>query len=115
MAAGTYNIAIDKGSDFSFTATIKDAVGDAINITNYTFKAEIRRKPETKLEKAFTITKTNASGGIIMLALSDGDTRSLPVGTLRYDLVAKDGSNDIQKYLTGAVVVTDSVTGTDGL
>ena len=57
MAAGTYNIAIDKGSDFSFTVTIKDVAGTAINITSYTFKAEIRRKPETKLEKSFTVKK----------------------------------------------------------
>jgi len=115
MAAGTYNIAIDKGSDFSFTATLKDSAGDAINITSYTFKAEIRRKPETKLEKAFTITKTNASGGVLKLALADGDTRDLPVGVLRYDLVGKDGSSNIERYLTGKVTVTDTVTDTEGL
>ena len=115
MAAGTYNIAIDKGSDFAFTATLKDAAGDAIDITSYTFKAEIRRKPETKLEKAFTITKTNASGGILKLALADGDTRDLPVGVLRYDLVGKDGSSNIERYLTGKVTVTDTVTDTEGL
>jgi len=115
MAAGTYNIAIDKGSDFAFTATLKDAAGDAIDITSYTFKAEIRRKPETKLEKAFTITKTNASGGVLKLALADGDTRDLPVGVLRYDLVGKDGSSNIERYLTGKVTVTDTVTDTEGL
>lgn len=115
MAAGTYNIAIDKGSDFSFTATLADSNGTAINVTSYTFKAEIRRKPETKLEKAFTVTKTNAAGGIIKLALTDGDTRTLPVGKLRYDLVGKDGSSNIERYLTGIVTVTDTVTDTDGL
>jgi len=115
MAAGTYNITIDKGSDFEFTAEIKDSAGDAINITSYTFKAEIRRKPETKLEKAFTITKTNASAGTLKLALTDGDTRDLPVGKLRYDLTAKDGSNLIARYLTGTVTVNDAVTDTTGL
>jgi hypothetical protein len=115
MAAGTYNIIIDKGSDFSFTVTLANTAGAAINISGYTFKAEIRRKPETKLEKAFTVTKTNASGGVLKMALSDGDTRDLPVGKLRYDLVGKDGSSNIERYLTGTVTVTDTVTNTEGL
>jgi hypothetical protein len=115
MAAGIYNIAVDKGSDFSFTVTLADSVGTAINISGYTFKAEIRRKPETKLEKAFTISITNAGGGILKMALTDGDTRDLPVGKLRYDLVGKDGSSNVERYLTGSVTVTDTVTNTEGL
>tara|TARA_R100001463_G_scaffold9313_8_gene27949 strand:+ start:1931 stop:2278 length:348 start_codon:yes stop_codon:yes gene_type:complete len=115
MAAGTYNITIDKGSDFSFTVTLADSGGSAINISGYAFKAEIRRKPETKLEKAFTISITNGSGGVLKMALTDGDTRDLPVGKLRYDLVGKDGSNNIERYLTGTVTVNDTVTSTEGL
>ena len=35
MAAGTYNISIDKGSDFSFTATLKDSAGSALNLFHF--------------------------------------------------------------------------------
>jgi len=112
MAAGTYNISIEKGIHFDVSFTLKDSSGTVINVTDFTFKAEIRRRPETGLIKAFTITKTNASGGVIALEMTGANTLALPVGKLVWDLVAKDGADKIRRYLTGDVTVTESVSNT---
>ena len=116
MATGTYNITIEKGITFDVSITLIDNNNVAINVSNYTFKSEIRRKPETGLEKAFTVTKTNASGGVIELSMTKTDTQALPKGTLIYDLVANTGSgNKIIRILTGTVTVIESVTDTSNL
>ena len=44
MSAGTHNITIEKGVDFEMTLELKDADGEVINVTGYSFKAEARRK-----------------------------------------------------------------------
>jgi hypothetical protein len=116
MATGTYNITIEKGITFDVSISLKDNNNAAINVTNYTFKAEIRRKAETGLEKAFTVAKTNASGGVIELSMSKTDTQALPKGKLIYDLVANTGSsNKIIRIITGTVTVVESVTDTSNL
>tara|TARA_B110000263_G_scaffold210083_1_gene192470 strand:- start:658 stop:1002 length:345 start_codon:yes stop_codon:yes gene_type:complete len=112
MAAGTYNITIIKGTDFSIGMTLTDNSASAINVTNYTFKSEIRRKASTGIDATFTITKTNATAGAIKLALTQAQTNSLPVGKLQYDLLAHDGT-EVSQYIKGTVTVVDTVT--DGI
>ena len=114
MAAGVHNILITKGTDFSLAMTLKDSGGAALNVTNYTFKSQIRRKQSTDTAAEFTITKTNAAAGQIKLALAKAVTAALPNGKLLYDLVADDGS-EVRQYVKGKVTVTDTVTDTSGL
>jgi len=112
MAAGVHNIEITRGTDYALSVTLKDNGGSALNVTNYTFKSEIRKKAGVAASATFTITKTNASGGVIQLALTDAQTRALPVGKLKYDLVANNGSGDYSQYIKGNVIVVDTVTDT---
>ena len=114
MAAGVHNIEITKGTDFSLTMTLKDAGGAALNVTNYTFKSQIRRKQSTGTAAEFTITKTNAAGVQIKLALAKSGTAGLPNGKLLYDLVADD-SSEVRQYVKGKVTVIDTVTDTSGM
>ena len=112
MAAGVHNIEITKGTDYALSVTLKDSGGSAINVSNYTFKSEIRKKASVAASATFTITKTNASSGIIQLALTDAQTRALPIGKLKYDLVANNGSGDYTQYIKGNVIVVDTITDT---
>ena len=114
MAAGVHNIEITKGTDFSLTMTLKDSGGAALNVTNYTFKSQIRRKQSTGTAAEFTITKTNAAGGQIKLALAKSVTAGLPNGKLLYDLV-DDDSSEVRQYVKGKVTVIDTVTDTSGM
>jgi|TARA_B110000263_G_scaffold193432_1_gene171514 hypothetical protein len=112
MAIGIYDITVTKGTDFSLGMTLTDSNSAAINVTNYTFKSEIRRKASTGIDATFTITKTNAAAGAIKLALTQAQTQDLPVGKLKYDLLAHDGT-EVSQYIKGTVTVVDTVT--DGI
>tara|TARA_Y100001951_G_C11125631_1_gene175317 strand:+ start:172 stop:519 length:348 start_codon:yes stop_codon:yes gene_type:complete len=112
MAAGVYNLDIEKGIHFDVSFTLKDSDGDAIDVTDFTFKAEVKRRAETGLIKSFTVTKTNASGGVIKLEMTGANTLDLPVGKLVWDLVAKDDADKIRRYIYGDVTVTESVSDT---
>ena len=114
MAAGVHNLTIVKGTDFAITMTLTDANSDAINVTNYTFKSQIRRKQSTAVAAEFTITKTSPTNGVIKLALAKAVTSTLPTGKLKYDLVADDGT-EINQYVTGTVSTEDTVTDTSGM
>jgi len=114
MAAGTYNITVTRGTDFAVSMTLKDGNNTAINVTNYTFKSQIRRKEGAGLATEFTIVKTSPTNGVIKLSLTKTQTQSLPKGKLRYDLVADDGT-EVDQYIVGTVTVKDTVTDTSGL
>jgi len=44
--------------------------------------------------------------------MTGANTLALPVGKLVWDLVAKDSSDKIRRYLTGEVTVAESVSNT---
>ena len=115
MSVPTYNINIFKDVDYETSITLKDSNGTAINITNWTFNSQIKRDPDTDVEATFTVTKTNASGGVLKLSLTKTQTASLPVGNLVYDLVAKDSANVTKILLEGSVSVEPAVSSTSGL
>ena len=112
MAAGTHNITIEKGIDFELTFNLKDSSDAAINVTGYTFKAELRRKASTGVAATFTSAITNASAGQVKISMNATTTRGLPVGKLQYDLVSQDGSSNVKRYVTGTATVKDTITDT---
>ena len=112
MPAGTYNIDIEQGIYFSVSFTIRDSGSNPIDVTNYTFRAEVRRESKSGLIKAFVITKINSVGGVIELSMSGTDTADLPVGKLKWDLIAKDHTNKVRRYLSGKVNITESISNT---
>ena len=65
MSAGTYNLVIDQGSSFALDLIIKEA-GSALNLTNYTGRAQLRTTvTASSVSATFTITKTNAAEGAL--------------------------------------------------
>ena len=112
MAAGTHNITLEKGVDYAATFNHKDSDNEAINITGYTFKSQVRRKASTGVAATFTSAITNATGGQVKLSMAGSVTRTLPVGKLQYDLVSQDGAGAIKRYITGTITVKDTVTDT---
>ncbi|MDP6587727.1 MAG: hypothetical protein QF535_23990 [Anaerolineales bacterium] len=111
MSAGTHNITIEKGVDFEMTLELKDADGEVINVTGYSFKAEARRKSSTGVAATFTTAITNAATGAVKVSMPASTTRGLPVGKLLYDLVSSYGGV-IKRYVTGIITVQDTITDT---
>ncbi|MDP6585503.1 MAG: hypothetical protein QF535_12670 [Anaerolineales bacterium] len=110
MAVAKYNIKLNKGVYYNTTFNFKDKDGAALNITSYTFKAEIRRDSDGELEKAFTCAITNATSGVMKMSMSASDTNELPEDDLVYDILAKDSANNIHRYVKGKIIISDTIT-----
>lgn len=79
MAAGIYDIYIERGSDFELILTYKDSNGVSINLSGCSVEAELKETADlsSAVLLQFTATITNASGGEITLSLTKAQTSSL--------------------------------------
>lgn len=111
MSAGTYNLVVDQGSSYALDLVIKQG-GSAMDLTNYTGRAQIRTThTATSASASFTVTKTNASGGVLKMELSPATTAALAPGQYVYDLEIYTTSDAIVKrILQGEITLTPEVT-----
>jgi|TARA_Y100000817_G_scaffold111052_1_gene86941 hypothetical protein len=111
MSAGTYNLVIDQGSDFALDLIIKQS-GSALNLTNYTGRAQLRTSVDASSASAtFTVTKTNASAGALKMELSASTSSALAAGQYVYDLeIFTSGDAIVKRILQGDVTLTPEVT-----
>ena len=109
MSAGTYNINIDQGSDFSLQLTVKED-GSAKDLTGFSARAQMRPTVDSStLTATFTCTITNASSGILTMALANTVTDDIDVGQYAYDLELFTGSTS-QRLIQGTATVVGEVT-----
>ena len=113
MGAGIYHMKLDQGSTFSLVLTYKDSNGDAINLTGYTARMQMRRNHEdTALIELTTENGRIALGGsagTVTLTIAAGDTAALPPIEGVYDLELVSGSI-VDKLLAGTFSVAREVT-----
>jgi hypothetical protein len=110
MAAGTFNITIEKRASFSFETTFTQTDGSALDLTNRTLSGEIRRNFDNALEATFTIDKTNETGGIATISLTKAQTTALTDNACTYDLFADHTNGTSLKLLTGSVTIVKNIT-----
>ena len=109
MSAGTYNINIDQGSDFSLQLTVQED-GSAKDLTGFSARAQMRPTVDSStLTATFTCTITNASSGILTMALANTVTDDIDVGQYAYDLELYTGSTS-QRLIQGTATVVGEVT-----
>lgn len=109
MSAGKYDIKIDQGSDFSLQLTVQED-GSAKDLTGFSARAQMRPTVDSStLTATFTCTITNASNGILTMALPYTTTDDLDVGQYAYDLELYTGSTS-QRLIQGVATVTGEVT-----
>ena len=102
MAATNYNIVIEQGITFEIQFTLKDNTGTAVNITGYTFQSAIVEQTNGDTMGTFTFEITNASAGIVKMTMAAATTSQIPESsTLIWDLIAKDASDVVRRYLEG--------------
>lgn len=114
MAAGTHNLQgdsrIEQGTDWKIPLVISSG-GSPINITGFTFAAQIKRQyeDETALQ-VITVNITDAPNGALELVLTDVETRALPACKGVWDLEQTDAGGDVSRILEGIVEITPEVT-----
>ena len=113
MAAGQYNIIIEKGTTFGKTLTVKDDVGDAVDLTGASARAKFRTKAQDGSSYTFTMAVTDAANGIISWDMDAATTTTLPSGKGVYDLEIVYSDASVDRILTGNVTVSEFINRTD--
>lgn len=118
MAAGVLDLYIEQGASFKRTLQIKDANNAPIDITNSTFRGQIRCKAtDTTIVVAFTFTITDAVNGFVDMTLLATETELIPTKGYIFDAtssfvydVEMETAGVVTRLLNGKVSVSPEVT-----
>ena len=105
------DITCRKNDTFSLDLDIKDASGNALDLTSYTFKMEVRTSTDdvgSPIISSANIIDTKDSSGNLNLAI-EATYMEVPAGTYVYDLQARL-SGVVTTWLYGTFKVNEDVT-----
>ena len=112
MAAATYNLTIDQGSDFAIDLTIKEG-GQLKDLTGYSARAQLRStiNSSTAVEEFICTVMNPSTSGKIKLELRNNQSSAISAGRYVYDLEIYS-SNDaiVKRLLKGEVILNPEVT-----
>lgn len=103
------NIIIDQGTTFSTSILLTDDNGDAIDLTGYTGRSQMRKHYTSSNSQSFTVS-LNSTEGSVSLSLSATQTANLVPGRYVYDVEVVSGANVVSRIVEGIVTVTPEVT-----
>ena len=104
------NLFIDQDADFTTTVTVNDSTGSALDLTNYTALAMLRKSYQSSTATTFTSAFVSPrTTGQITISLTDTQTAALESGRYVYDLVITDASGSKTRVVEGIATVNPSV------
>ena len=110
MAAGTYNFIVEQGATFTRQLTVKEN-NSVMDLTGYSVASKMRSTHDTStVAGTFTCTVSNASGGIITVAMTSSVTAAIEEGIYVYDLEITSGAGIVTRLLQGEITVNPEVT-----
>lgn len=101
------NIVIDQGSTFASTVEILDENDEAIDVTNYQARGQIRKHYSSTNAVSFS---TSLSNGSLVISLTANQTANMVAGRYVYDIELIDPANTVVRILEGIVTLTPEVT-----
>ena len=111
MAAGTYNITIEKRATFSITLTFKNADGSEYDLSEASLVSQIRIDSSNALQSDFTTTIVgDPTNGVATLSLTKAQTSALSTAPSSYDLCIDKGDETSEKLLKGSVTILENET-----
>lgn len=107
---GVLNLRLYKGDDFARGMQFTDSDGNGIDITGWTFLAQVRETPggDTVLA-TFTVTVTDAATGNLDIELAAADIDDLETGRLLAWDLQVTASGAVRTYVRGSVKVDTDV------
>jgi hypothetical protein len=111
--ATRYDLEIDAGATYTYTATVRDSAGALVNLTGYTAAMKIRPTVESS---TVSLSLTQASGltlggaaGTVLITITAAQTTALDSGNFVYDLKVTSGGGIATRVIEGDVVVKPEV------
>jgi|TARA_S200000501_G_scaffold273320_1_gene256995 hypothetical protein len=111
MAAGTYDIVVDQGSDFTIQIQIAQD-GSNVNLSTHSVRAQLRPTPSSATKTAdFTCSISDAANGVMKMALTNTVTAGISAGKYYYDLeLVNTNTSTVTRLIQGVARVTQEVT-----
>ena len=106
------NLTIDQGASFKAEIDVKDADGDALNLTGFTGAGQMRKTYSSSTATDFQVEfKIPRSSGTLTISLSASDTNALKAGRYVYDVeITKTSDAEVTRVVEGQIDVTPGVT-----
>ncbi len=111
--AAIANLTLDQGATFNSDVTVKDANGNAFNLTGYTASAKMAKGyASTKTRKVITcVVNGDPTTGIVTMSLTADQTSDCEEGRYVYDLeILQTSSSTITRVIEGVITVRPQVT-----
>lgn len=109
----SYDFEINQGSTFSLNLNLNDALGNPIDLTNYTVSGYLKflYSDSQKLTDLNATRIAPYASGQINISIADTGTAVLPITIARYDVeIRHTTSGTTDKVLKGAVTINPEVT-----
>ncbi len=104
------NLVIDQGSTYSISIELSDALGNPLDLTDYTIRAQLRKSYGSNTYTQFTTSAGDEpENGVITLSLTSTQTGALRFGRYVYDIEIEN-DDVVTRVLEGIVTVTPEVT-----
>ena len=110
IAPGTYDMTIQRRSDHSFSVTLKDSGGSAVNLTGYTLASQVWDSSRTTKAADATVSVTSASGGTFTWSVTDTQTTTFTADEYKYDVLLTNGSGLKEYWIEGTIYMSEGYT-----
>jgi len=110
--AAIANLTVDQGTSFSSDVTVKDANGNAFDLTGYTANAKMAKGfASTRTRTTITTTvAADATTGVVTLSLTSTVTAGLDAERYVYDLeITQTSSGNVTRVIEGIITVRPQV------
>ena len=106
------NIFIDCGADFTTTVSVTDSSGSALDLTNYTAAAQIRKTYESSSATvAFTVAfNSDRTTGKLDISLTGSQTAAVAHGRYVYDVLITASGGAKTRVVQGIATFNPRVT-----
>lgn len=104
------NLYIDAGSTYSNIITVAASNGQALNLTGYTVRSQLRKSYQSSVAFPFEATIHDGTGGKIRLQLTDEQSAAIPAGRWLYDVEITSPLGATTRVVEGIVTVSPQIT-----
>lgn len=109
--AGKLNLVIDQGATYNKHFRMKDANGDAFDLSDYTMRAQIRKTYDGALQANFGTEISDAPNGAFQIVLAASASAGITAGNYFYDVeIYTSGSADVKRLIEGELEIRPEAT-----
>ena len=104
------NLYVDAGATYSNIITVTASNGQALDLTDYTVRSQMRKSYQSSTAYAFTASVYEATQGKIRLQLTATSSEAIPAGRWLYDVEITSPSGTKTRVIEGIVTVNPQIT-----